>query len=253
MISEALQFLIGQGLKAADPKPVYESTALKRVVIDGKLVDVPKALPDRKHDVEALDEIVALAKRFAGAENSSPVVWYSSSGVQLVIHDDEYRADTATVEFSETAVWETVRQLEKKAWLDQAAFVRLLRIDLASALDSAVLLDRVKRLKWQAGSTTDRVVGFGKESLGRDIKAEVNAESEIPEFVDLAVRVHSNPGEDERWVIHCAVEINAPEAKLRLVPLPDEIARVSNLVVASIAERLRAGLPESVPCYHGSN
>lgn len=251
MIREAFEFLRDLSAKAVEPKAVYEDALEKVFFVDGSKTSIVKAHPDRRHNVETLDDVIALASRFAS--EYKPAVWYSSTGVQLVVDDDAYRADTATLEFSETAVWQTVRELQKRAWLDQAAFVRLLRIDLASAIEPFVLLDRVKRLKWQAGSTTDRTVGFGRESLGRDIKAEVNAESEIPEAVELGVRVHANPGEDVRRVIRCAVEINAPEAKLRLVPFPDEISRIENLVVQHIAERLRAGLPESVPCYHGSN
>ena len=253
MISEALKYLRDLAVAASKPELLLDESTRKVYLVDGEKIDVEKDVPDRRHDVETVDEIVALARRFAAEGSTKPVVWYSATGVQLVVDDDGHRIDQANLEFSESAVWQTVQELQKRLWLDQAAFVRLLRIDLASALESAVLHDRVKRLKWQAGNTTDRAVGFGRESLGREIKAEVNAESEIPEFVDLSVRVHTNPGEDERWVVHCAVEINAPECKLRLVPLPDEIARVSNLVVASIAERLRAGLPETVPCYHGSN
>lgn len=253
MIAEAIQALADLARKAADPKPVLDGTTLKKFVVDGKVVDVPKLLPDRKHNVETLDDVIALAKRFSLAESSSPVVWYSPTGVQLVVHDDEYRADTATLEFSETAGWQTVKALGPKVWFDQAAFVRFLRIDLKGLTENDVLLDRVRSLTWRTGSTTNQAVGFGKASLGRAIEAEVKSGGDIPEEVALNVRVHNNPGEDERFTVRCAVEINEAEQKLRLVPFPDEIARVERLVVGSIADRLRAGLPESVPCYHGSN
>lgn len=254
MISEAIQALVGLANKAADAKQVLSDATRIVLFVGGEERIVDKNLPDRRHDVDTLEAVVALATRFAAEGHCKPVVWYSASGVQLVIDDDQYRADTATLEFSESAVWQKLAALAdapNAAWMEQGDFVRLLRIDLAGTLDPVELLEPVKRMRFT--KTTDRTVGHGRESLGRDIEARTSGEREVPEQVSLAVRVHTNAGEDTRFGLDCSVEIDAERGRFRLLPLPDEIARVSNLVVASIAERLNERLPESVPCYHGSN
>jgi len=250
MILEALEFLRDQANAAVEPKAVHEDATVKILFVNGERHEVEKPTPPRSHNVQSLDEVLALAKRFAA---DSPVVWYGSTGVQLVIDDGAYRVDRATLTFVPTAQWQTVKSLGPKVWFDQAAFVRFLRIELKGLTEDGVLLDRVKSLTWKTGSTTNQTVGFGKASLGRSIEAEVKSTGDIPEEIGLVVRVHNNPGEDERFTVRCAVDINEDEQKLRLIPFPDEIARVERLVVASIADRLRSGLPESVPCYHGSN
>ena len=253
MILEALEFLRDQANAAVEPKPVHEDAAHKFFFVNGERHEIEKQPPPRSHNVQSLDEIVALAKRFSNGGEVGCVVWYSIGGAQLVIDDEEFRVDRATLNFVPTAQWQTVKALGPKLWFDQAAFVRFLRIDLKGLTEDGVLLDRVKSLTWKTGSTTTQAVGFGKASLGRSIEAEVKSTGDIPEEIGLVVRVHNNPGEDERFTVRCAVDINEDEQKLRLIPFPDEIARVERLVVASIAERLRAGLPETVPCYHGSN
>lgn len=259
MLAEALEFLTDLAEKAqapvrvdpADPRAIHYA-------IGGRVVTLPVPPSSREHKPATLDDLIALASRSedegGNAEgDGTPVVWYDEDAVVVVFDDACHRVETATLTLQYSDAFARLMALRaERPWFEPKPFIRLLRVDLAGTLAPGELLERVRRVRFENGQTTTVESARVRESLGREIVSKVDAAGEIPEEVTLSVPVFKTPGEGERHPCRCAVEVDPALGRLQLLPLPDEIERVTGLAVASIGDRLRAGLPESVPCYRGA-
>jgi len=254
MIAEALQYIATLGRAASDPKELPGlNPRSKTFLIGGEPKEYPLGEPARRHNVNQLSDVIEMANRFDDVEGCDPVVWYDESNVTLVIDDDLQRIDTVTFDLVLAEAFETVKSLrQRKPWMSQKDFVRLLKIDLAGCLDPGILLERVRKVRWEQGSTTTGTVTRSSESLGREIAAKVDATGEIPELVRLVVPIYSSKGERCAYTLACSVEVDAMTQVFRLLPLPDEIERVQQLAVDAIGDRLVEGLNEGIPSYYGS-
>lgn len=247
MIADAIKALADLAVRATTPHKIDSGDTRKLAyVVADQMVTIDTEPTPRKHEVKSLDDALELANRFA---NRSPVVWYDEDAVVLVIDDASHRTETATFRLHTSEVFDKLAELHKsKPKLDQKAFVRLLRIDLAGTLDPVVLLNAVRAVRWS--STTDVNVGKQRESLGRDIEARCTDGKDLPENVTLNVPVYRVAGERTPLPCRCSVEVDAADGTFRLLPLPDELDKVRQAAIASIAARLGAGLGD-VPCYYG--
>lgn len=254
MIKDALEYLSKLAGRASEPKLLDSSHGRRHVYVIGEAIhDVQVPPRPRQHSVGDLADLIALAERFsAEGTDGTPVVWYGPTGVVLVVDDQGHRLETATLRLAVSSVFAKVVELASRPSgvpYDHKPFLRLLRVELAGAMPSTELYDRVKRVAFENGQTVRADVSRNKsESLGREITSKVSGEGEVPEEVTLMVPVYSTPGETDRYALRCAVEVDPAEGRFRLVPLPDEIERVRSLAVASIGRRL-AALP--CPSYFG--
>jgi anti-sigma factor ChrR (cupin superfamily) len=248
MIKEALEYFAGNVLGAAEPKNLPGTPRKVRRLITGEVVEWDVPVEPRDHFPATLDEVIALATRFAAEK---PVVWFDHEQVVLVIDDAGHRIERATLDLEVSDTFAVVQTLRKdKPWYTQPDFVRLLRVDLAGTLDPAVLLNRVRKLVIGQKTTTE--VQRRGESFGYEINALAGKDSDPPDEVDLILPVFKTPGEQTPVYVACTVDVEVAMPKpFRLIPKPDEIERVLQVTVSSIGERLRAGLPEGVACYHG--
>lgn len=265
MLAEAMKFLTELAAKAQAPVQVaIPDWRAIWYAAGGQHSSIPLPVQPRDHNPATLDDLIALATRFVGDsdgplhvgdldEPSTPVVWYGEDAVVLVIDDAGYRVETATLHMQYSDAFARLMSLRaERTWFEPKPFVRLLRVDLAGTLAPGELLERVRSIRFEAGSVTTTESARTRESLGREIRSKVDAAGEIPEEVTLSVPVFKNPGETDRYPCRCAVEVDPAMGRLQLLPLPDEIERTARLAVTSIGGRLRAGLPESVPCYRGT-
>jgi anti-sigma factor ChrR (cupin superfamily) len=248
MIKEALQFLAAQTLVAGEPKDLPGTPKKIRRLVQGQIVEWDIPTPPREHQPATLDEVIALATRFAAEK---PVVWFDHEQVTLVIDDAGHRIERATLNLEVSDTFAVVQTLRKdKPWYTQPDFVRLLRVELAGTLDPAVMLNRVRKLVIGQKTTTE--VQRRGESFGHEINALAGKDTDPPDEVDLVLPVYKTPGEQTPVYVACTVDVEVAQPKpFRLVPKPDEVERVLQVAVGSIGERLRAGLPEGVACYHG--
>jgi hypothetical protein len=248
MIADALKYLTSLAQGAMQPVKVETGDPTKLTYLLGpNRVDIDKAIPPRDHGVDSLTSLGELAERFAG---QSPVIWVDSERAVLVLDDHEgHRVETAKMNFVKSDVFRRLESLAvAKEWLDQKAFIRLLRIDLAGTLAPGVLLDRVRKIRFESGQVTTQETARNRESLGRQITAAVSAEGEIPEEVALEVFVFKGVGES--FAITCSVDVDPARGFVQLSPLPDEIHRVMQLAVDDIRARIQSGL-EAIPVYLG--
>jgi hypothetical protein len=229
-------------------KELVELARKATAPVGGKFERIAITPPPRTHTASCLDDLVALANRFAA---DKPVVWFSESKVVLVIDDAGHRVETATLPLEYSDVWVAVRKLRERPKFPQKDFCRLLRVDLAGTLPAGALLNVVKALDFSTAGTASGRVDRTSESFGKSIAREVRSEHPVPEFVELEAPVYKTSGESARYPVRCAVEIDLDFQTLQLIPLPDEVERVEQAAVASLRTRLAEGLAEGVPAYYG--
>lgn len=251
-LPKALEYLNGLALKAAAPQTLAETPRDRRVLVGGEVVLVPRDVPPRDHAVGCLDDLVALANRFHDGGKDTPAVWYDEERVVLVIDDGGHRCERATLALETSDAFAVLARLRReRPWYDPKPFHRLLRVELAGAAGLERLAEAAGRLRFENGQTVTAENARGKESLGRSITSQVTGEKELPEEVTVGVPVYKTHGERDLYPVRCAVEPDALAGKIQLIPFPDEIERVRQLAVASVAARLRQNLNETVPAYYG--
>lgn len=258
MIEPALKWFAALAQQAVAPIQIQtDDPRLALYLRDGELVTVEKPFAPRSHEPRTINDLLALAARFDSNDDDEDetkvVVWYGVDQVVLVLDDHADRVEKATVDLQFSDVFLRVRQIARdKMKFDQKAFIRLLRIELAGTLDPVVLLEKVRRLRFENGVRTESTIQRSQESLGRSITSKVESDGDIPEEVALLVPVWKSPGPTDRFPLRCSVEVDPAEGTFRLLPLPDELERVEDCAVDLIWSLLKVGLPSTVPAYHGT-
>lgn len=251
MIDEkALAFIANTVLATQKPYLLAECSGGREATyaIGGKVTTELKKIAPRTHHVNSLDDLIASAIKLSTGPDA--VVWYNEQHVVAILNDDEFRDDMITFTLQYTEVFKRVANLKES--FDQKRFVRLLRIELAGTLPPITLLNPVRKVKFENGLIVKGEVSRQRESMSRELKSEVTTDgADLPEGVSLQVKILKNFGEDIELPVKCSVEVDPSEGTFWLLPLPDEIQRVQNWVLADIGERLKAGLGE-IPCFLGS-
>jgi len=210
-------------------------------------VQIPPPLRD--HHPETLDTLAALAVD-ANDATGDAVLWVSPQAVVLV-RDNADRRDVARLALVPSRQAAALGVLDEGEALDQRAFIRLLRLDLAAPAD---LVARFRKLDWAKCDETRGHLGKDKESLGRNITAQVQGLEDLPETVDLEVPLYDNPDLAHTWLIRLALEVDVLNHTFTLRPLPGALARAVNLALANIAADLKAllgGDLANIPIYRG--
>lgn len=253
MIQEALELLAQQAVKASTPHVIEQTAESMVVVVNGKIETIDRHHKPRAHFISCLDDMITLANRFheGAIAEDAPVVWYDENDVVLVIDDLDHRCHTARFTLKSSDIFTRILTLAKLGPQSQKQFVRLLRVELAGTLQPGILLNQVRKIKFDNGTVTSGHLARDRESLGREINSRVESDGEIPETVTLEVPVYKSLGERCTYSLACAVEVDPGNMTFQLIPLPDEIERVQQLAVESIGERLHAGLDKAVPAYYG--
>lgn len=249
MTEEALKLLIDTAQEADSRQELWrDETAITFYGKDGKPLVVPKMPAPRAHAAGSLDEIIALANRFAET-TAKPVVWYGLGRIVLVMDDNGHRVDTATFPLELSDTMTIVLGLKKRLFTDKE-FVKFLRNDLTLALPPTILLEHVKTLRWGTATAAVSTQGKMKESYDRSVTHDVTAGGTVPDSVCLSLPVWKSAGMREVYELRCTVDIDPGIERCALIPFPDEIERVQQKAIADVGERLREGL-KGVPAYHG--
>lgn len=246
MLDTALKILVNLARESADPKPVDTKDPTAKVFTTATgVISVPVPAPPRNHSVASLSDLIAYVCDHAGRNpESRVVVWYNDKEVVAVLDDHGHRVHRATLKFEPTRVFTRVLDLsEHRPWFDHKEFVRLLKHELVGTLAPSVLLEVVKKVKFENGSFVESSRDRARESIARSITASVSAEKDLPEEVVLAVRPWANPDlSDQEYPVRCAVEVDAMAGRFQLFPVSDEVDRVKALMLDEVEERLMQGL-----------
>ncbi len=255
MIKAAIQLIQETAQKAIGAKVIAElqEPRANYVQIGSALERIPRVPAVRGHAVERLADVIAFAEATtAGKHSKEPrmVLWHARDAVTLVL-DDSDRRDLVQMALPWSDEYRAVANLGGIAspWLDQAAFVRFLWLN---GLATDVIVAQFRRLRWASGQTANANLQRGKESLGREIEAEVAGAEELPTELVLSIPVYRAPGERTAYQVKCAVDTSPGDERLRLVPLPGELEKAVDLAQADIHKRLTDALGADIPVYYGT-
>ncbi|MEW4569337.1 hypothetical protein AB1L88_15840 [Tautonia sp. JC769] len=256
MIAEAFRYLTSLARESVAPYQIAaENPDLTRYFAAGKLLEFPRPLPARDHEVQDIDDFIALVGRLANvpiAEGDEPdlsrtTVWATLDRVVAVFDDDQRRLDRATLRMHKTTLFETIEHLGDP--MEHRDFLRLLRVQLQGALAPGTLLEKVRRVDFENGTVVRAKVGRADESLGREITGKVTANGELPESVVLEANLWRNYGYAAR--VPCAVEVDALRGTLALVPFPDAIDEATEAGLTSLTHYLIDQLRPGIGVYRG--
>jgi hypothetical protein len=262
--AEALTEILALKQLALEPKRLDIADPTKaRFIVDGEIREYDLPATPRSHKVHNLEALISLANRFnrevevgddgEGDDSFVPVVWFDRDAVVLVIDDAGHRVNSVTLNLETSDTFAKLKSLYSgQTWYDQRGFVRLLAVDFARCIDAGILLNKVRKIKFDSGVSGAGVIGRASESMGHNINSRVeSAEGEIPEVVTVMSPVFKTNGETQPFPVQCSVEINPQESKFRLMPLPDQIELVTHAAVADIGDRLASSLDKGIEAYFG--
>lgn len=254
MLQEFVNRLVQLG-RESSAATVLDDTGdprLKLLNVGGEIKELT-VLPElRDHQVRSLEDLV----KAAVSENATqPVVYHSEDGVRLLL-DDSDRRDVVTFRLTTSEPFNALFKLasggENGVTLFQPRSLwRLLRTTFADCSIDSALLRNLQKLKWRSGQETRQEFSQGRESIGKDIEAELQSDVAFPESITPMVRVYNELGEDEEWPVRCLFEVDALEQRILFGPFAGELDRASQLHQGSIRQRLEQSL-EGVPIYYGT-
>ena len=201
----------------------------------------------RNHVVHSVESFVDYARTCAENGDLEPVAWHGEETVVLVL-DDCDRRDVVTLPIpkSDPLLW-LMEAAREPIPMNQAVFVRTLRLKLGQP---AELVGRFRKLDFAAGRSGAATILHGKESLGREVYAAVNAPEALPDVLNVSVRVTDVPGANALETIRVGLEIDAQREEFFLCPLPGELEAAVDRMHAALHKTLSVQLGE-IPVYYG--
>ncbi len=250
MLKEGIETIVGLAAKQSlahivqvpgDPRNAF-------LVLNGKAepIVLPPAL--RTHTVFTAEDLIAIATLAP-----RPAVFHCERQVVLLIdHDDRRERVTMPLTFASTfQVLQGLAQGDPGNYLFQPKqLASLLKVELAGTSFPDDVIKGLRKLRWRTGTETRQEFGHGRESIGKDVEAEVTADVELPEFVELETPVYDNPGEDRTHPVRCILDPQPLLQKIAFRPVPGELEEAIKLAQGTLRGKLQAGLRD-VPIYFG--
>lgn len=196
-------------------------------------------------ELNSVDQVPEFAKRIKDEWKGNPAIYYDLDRIAICIDDslDSHRRDYAKLRLEKTPEWELVSSGAIRKPRTQKEFLRLLRVDLqecgTDSLDK--LIEVCRKLSHSSRESGSREITAGRESMGRSVEAELRSEAgEIPQRVDLNVRLFEDRAISIQRTVRCQVEIDAAENAFELIPLPGDLRTVRERGIEDIETRLAA-------------
>lgn len=250
MLAEAIERIRALGEEAAGFFELPQTDPrIHRVLINGAVESFEVAPEFREHDVDTLEDLIAWAE---SGMCDNPVVWHGRSRVVLLL-DDTDREDRVQFSLDYSEPFKAIIALaEKRPKMEQRAVIQLLRVDLG--LQDPELIGRFRALDWSDDRQTRGQVHHGKESLGREINAELMGANGLPEEITAEVPLYRNQGERAQYPITLIVDVDPVNQRIALVPRPNQLDEVLATHQAWIRQRLLTALEDGtdVRIYAGS-
>lgn len=221
----------------------YPNDPLQRSVLvspDGTFTEVEPGPAPRKVTLLSVDQVLG----FCESHRDNCSVWISPSRVEIVIDDskESRRLERAVVPLDRTIANQTLQTfLDDETELDQKSFIRVLRLKLFDCLDKEGrdAITVLRTINFSNSTTGHGVVEKSRESLGREIEAEVRSDAgEIPDELLLNIRLYEDRALQRRFTIRCALEIDSRKATFSLCPLPGQLEDAVATQMQMISEML---------------
>lgn len=222
------------------------------------LYDTKNGIPV-KHTAEPHPQAIAVLGTqdladFAGADGT---IYYndktnSAAATKPVVSGDVTRRAKATLALPFQSAFATLTQIHGKTF-SQREFWNLLRTTFLNAV-SADFVAAVKNVKWSAAGADETSLSVGKESLGRNIVAELSGNgASFPESVTLRVGVWDVlEFRDDKYEVLCAVDTNHVEKTFRLIPVENAVARARERATIDLRTALEGAKAEGALLVYGN-
>lgn len=175
-----------------------------------------------------------------------PAIFYGETAVVLA-YDLVSRRDFARCTLQPSSQWMALVQNANKP-MPQKDFIRLLRVTYRGCLADGNLVSTLRNIKWNNSDAGESAVQHGRESMGRQIIAQVQGIDVIPEEITLTIPVFENHAFRTR--IQCAVDVNAEARTFSLTPFPQEMHNAMESTLDDILIGLtKANFP---PAFRGT-
>lgn len=248
MIKEAIELIQNTAVKATSAAVVEGLDLRNRAIVDfmGQLVEQPFDPPARNHTAHDLDTLSTLVD---GRESAS--IWHAGNTVTALLNDadESFRDDRVTWNLTPSQKF-TALTREAQHPRIHAEFVRWIVQNLRDEFDAAApgLLGTIRNLKFRSADEQAGNVQQGRETMSRQIEAEITGAKELPETVLINVR---------RWAsldyvasVECLLVLDTVERKLSLKPLADQLERAENGAQEWLGSQLTAAV--KCPVHYGT-
>jgi hypothetical protein len=250
MLKELVDRLVNLGRETQAARVLQVASDPHRYWIehDAQLTEHAVPPPVRGHRVLTLEDLIAAAKSSFAVK---PVVWHNEKGAVLVL-DDDTRRDRVCFDLHASVPFVALQQLDAAAAkFSPKELAMFLRTTLASCIYNRDLVKLLRKLTWKTSSETRTVSGPGRESLGRDVEAELQTpDVPLPEELDIELPLYTNVGEDNLWPVRCLLEPDIPSQRFAFGPIPGELEKAAQFHQANIRERLEQA-HSGVPNFSG--
>jgi hypothetical protein len=249
VIKEALELIQETAVEAKSTDKVMQLRNGWLLDHGGQLVVQKEGLPQRQHKANDLESLASMIGDYGSVDSAA--VFHSGDCVVAILDasSESYRDDKVTWSLSPSEKFTALtRQAPQPR--GHAEFVRFLVQTLRDELDASApgLLGTLRNLKFRSGDEQTGDVKQGRESMGRQIEAEVTGAGELPETVLIKVR---------RWAsleylatVECLLVLDVQERKLSLRPLADQLERAENDAQAWLHSQLSGAV--EFPVYYGT-
>lgn len=202
--------------------------------------------PARQHKVRDIETLATIVE---GRENAS--VWHADNTVVALLddRDDCHRDDRISWSLTPSSKFTALVQQAQQPRA-HADFVRWLVQNLRDEFDAAApgLLGTIRNLKFRNSDEQSGNVQQGRESMGRQIEAEISGATDLPETVLIKVRRWASL--DYVAAVECLLVLDTTERKLSLRPLADQLEQAENGAQEWLDEQLTALV--KCPVHYGT-
>jgi len=219
MLAEFIKSIVELGRDSVKPHFLTDPRDDRKVYLvekGGLANSLPDVQPRLNPKVETTEDLFEAIGTFGGQRAS---VWHDHGKI-IAVMCNESRSEWATLWLQKSDFLRAINELPHT--FDQRSLIRFLRIELAGAVEDAVV-SNFRNITFRTRGGGDASINHGDESLGRSVESSVEARSEIPEVITAFVPVYKNPGLGMRFPIRLGVDIDPHASTITLVPLPDAI------------------------------
>lgn len=218
---------------------------------DGHVSEHELPLPPRRTLLNSVAAVGDYAKHARDVWEAEPAVYYCPDVVRVLLEDGgrHQQPDAAHVFLNKTPAWEQLKKWSddpSQAWLGHRAFLTALRVEFGDCFerdDLRNLTDAIGQLDFVQGERTQSVAVRNRESMGREVMAEVKSlKGEIPEEVTLQVRIHRDPVLSRRHAVRCLLETDPAAGRLALIPIAGQLDRAIDEEMNALDLMLRASV-----------
>jgi hypothetical protein len=200
----------------------------KRLVISAtgvETLETPLVEPDRLDECLRLDDFCTAIANYSdshvGEDPLRPDVYFDGLRVSCWF-DGPFRVNGVTLGTPLHPQAITILELAKPKTFDQKSLVRLLRHDLAGAVDPAVLA-RVRTINWENKARVQANYQHANSALDSEVRASVAQSEAIPEQFVAHVKLFTlEELTAEEYAVVVTLDVDASTAQFTLTLLPGE-------------------------------